>query len=116
MPDDVGQALADYLRRRRGPAACRALFLSVLAPTGPLSSGTVSMVVRDACVRAGIPPVGAHRLRHTAATGMLREGASLTEIAQVLRHSRIETTAIYAKVDHLALRALAPVWPGGEAA
>ncbi len=115
LPVDVGQALAGYLRRRP-VATCRALFLGVLAPVGPLSGGAISMVVRDACVRAGIPPVGAHRLRHTAATGMLREGASLTEIAQVLRHSRIETTVIYAKVDHLALRALAPVWPGGEAA
>jgi integrase/recombinase XerD len=116
LPADVGQALVDYLRRRRGPAACRTLFLGVLAPIGPLSGGAISMVVRDACVRAGIPPAGAHRLRHTAATGMLREGASLTEIAQVLRHSRIETAAIYAKIDHLALRALAPVWPGGETA
>jgi site-specific recombinase XerD len=57
-------------------------------------------------------PVGAHRLRHTAATGMLRAGGSLPEIAQVLRHRRLETTAIYAKVDRATLRPLAPPWPG----
>jgi integrase/recombinase XerD len=69
-------------------------------------------VVKDACVRAGAPRIGAHRLRHTAATGMLREGASLVEIAQVLLHHEIATTAIYAKVDRARLRALAQPWPG----
>jgi site-specific recombinase XerD len=59
--------------------------------------------------------MGTHRLRHTAATQMLRHGASLTEIAQVLRHRHTDTTAIYAKVDRLALRQLAPSWPGAGA-
>jgi site-specific recombinase XerD len=72
-------------------------------------------VVHDACVRAGLPVVGAHRLRHTAATEMLRAGASLPDVAQALRHRRLETTSIYAKVDRRALRALAQPWPGGAA-
>jgi integrase/recombinase XerD len=90
------------------------LFLKVLAPAGPMSGSAIRGVVHDACVRAGIPPVGPHRLRHTAATGMLRAGASLAEIGQVLRHRERKTTAIYAKVDRKALRALARPWPGGE--
>ncbi len=64
--------------------------------------------------RAGVPRLGAHRLRHTAATEMLRAGASLAEIAQVLRHREIKTTAIYAKVDTTRLRALAQPWQGGQ--
>ncbi|HEX2810604.1 MAG TPA: tyrosine-type recombinase/integrase [Kineosporiaceae bacterium] len=78
----------------------------------PLRPTGVEAVVHDACVRCGMVPVGAHRLRHTAATGMLRAAGSLPEIAQVLRHRRLETTAIYAKVDRAALRPLAPPWPG----
>lgn len=85
--------------------------MKVLAPAGPMSGGAVSGVVHDACVRAGIPPVGPHRLRHTAATGMLAAGASLAEIGQVLRHRERKTTAIYAKVDRKTLRTLARPWP-----
>ncbi|MCA1699633.1 MAG: site-specific integrase [Actinobacteria bacterium] len=112
LPVDVGEALVSYLRRR-GRDGCRALFLKVHAPAGALCGNTVCGVVGDACVRAGVPRVGAHRLRHTAATAMLRRGASLAEIAQVLRHREIKTTAIYAKVDRSRLRALAQPWPGG---
>jgi len=90
------------------------LFVRVTAPAGPLSNDAVRGVVHDACVRAGVALVGAHRLRHTAATGMLREGASLPEIAQVLRHREIKTTAIYAKVDRARLRPLAKPWPGAR--
>ena len=74
----------------------------------------VSEVVRAASERAGLGSFGAHRLRHTAGTAMLRAGASLPEVAQVLRHRRLATTVIYAKVDHLALRELAMPWPGSE--
>jgi site-specific recombinase XerD len=112
LPSDVGEALATHLRRGRPRTECRALFLRADAPVGPLSRSAIGWVVREACVRAGIPPVGPHRLRHTAATGMLRAGASMAEIAQVLRHDQIQTTAIYAKVDRLSLRALAQPWPG----
>jgi integrase/recombinase XerD len=110
VPVDVGEALVAYLRRR-GPGEGRALFLKVNAPAGPISGDVVRGVVKDACVRAGLPRVGAHSLRHTAATAMLREGASLSEIAQVLRHREIKTTAQYAKVDRTRLRTLARPWP-----
>jgi site-specific recombinase XerD len=66
-----------------------------------------------ACARAGLPQLGAHRLRHTLATELLRAGASLADVGQVLRHRSQLSTAIYAKVDHTALRALAQPWPGG---
>ena len=110
LPTDVGEAIVSYLRRRPR-CACRALFVRVTAPRQGLNRCTVAWVVRAACDRAGLPRVGAHRLRHTAATGMLQAGASLPEIGQVLRHREPKTTAIYAKVDHAALRALARPWP-----
>jgi site-specific recombinase XerD len=116
LPVDVGEALVGYLRRRGRVEESRAVFLRVRAPVGGLSAGGVISVVARACMRAGVPVVGAHRLRHTAATEMLRAGASLSEIAQVLRHRRLETTTIYAKVDRVALRALARPWPEGGAA
>jgi integrase len=116
LPADVGEALVSYLRRRpRCP--CRAVFLRVTAPRQELDRSTIGWVVRAACGRAGLPRAGAHRLRHTAATRMLRAGASLPEVGQVLRHREQKTTAIYAKVDRTALRALARPWPprGGAA-
>ncbi|MCA1697369.1 MAG: site-specific integrase [Actinobacteria bacterium] len=116
LPVDVGEAIVSYLRRRPR-CECRALFLRVTAPREGLNRCTVAWVVRAACKRAGLPRVGAHRLRHTAATEMLRAGASLPEIGQVLRHREQKTTAIYAKVDRKALRALARPWPSrGDAA
>ena len=100
------------MRRGRASGADRGLFLRVNAPHGALRASGVGAVVHDACVRAGLAPVGAHRLRHTAATPMLRAGGSLPEIAQVLRHRHLDTTAIYARVDSAALRPLAQPWPG----
>src|ERR1022692_1540368 len=93
LPIYVGEAIVSYLERR-GRSEWPALFVRAPAPAGPLSNDAVRGVVHDACVRAGVPPVGAHRLRHTAATAMLRGGASLPEIAQVLRHREIKTTTI----------------------
>ena len=113
VPVDVGQALVSYLRRRP-QSDCREVFLRVRAPAGPLPVSGVVHVVSRACIRAGLPRVGAHRLQHTAATTMLRAGASLPEIAQVLRHNELSTTAVYAKVDRKALRPLALPWPGGN--
>lgn len=112
LPADVGEAVAGYLRRGRPNAASRAVFLRCFAPLVGLSPTGVTWVVYFACERAGLPRVGAHRLRHSAACDMLRAGASLAEIGQVLRHRRAGTTAIYAKVDHAALSPLARPWPG----
>jgi site-specific recombinase XerD len=114
LPGDVGQALADYLRHGRPAGFGRTVFLSSCAPRVGLSSAAVSSVVVRACQRAGIPPVSAHALRHTLASELLRRGAGLPEIGQVLRHQSLETTAIYAKVDRAALSRLALPWPGGE--
>ena len=116
LPPDVGEAIVAYLRGGRPANALgRAVFIRVKAPHRGLSSTGVSQVVGDAALRAGLGLVHAHRLRHTAATEMLRAGGSLAEIGQVLRHRRSQTTAIYAKVDERALRALARPWPGGAA-
>lgn len=113
LPEDVGEALVRYLRRGRPSSDSRKLFLMSLAPYGDLSVEAIKMRVREACRRAHLSPRSAHQLRHTAATQMLRGGASLEGIAEVLRHRSVDTTAIYAKVDHLALRTLARPWPGG---
>ena len=112
LPVDVGEALASYLcRRPSDPEGCRALLMKVTAPVGPMSRYAVGAVVREACWRAGMPRMGCHRLRHTAATGMLRSGATLEEIGQVLRHRERRTTAIYARVDRATLKAVAMPWP-----
>ena len=114
LPVDIGEALVSWLRRRP-LCESRALFVRMTAPLEGLSPHTIGWIVREACTRAGLPRVGAHRLRHTAATEMLRRGGSLSEIAQVLRHSELKTTTQYAKVDRDRLRALARPWPGGAA-
>jgi len=112
---DVGEAIVSYLRRRP-KSESGALFLRVVAPVGAIRGSAVSGIVRSACRRAGLPSVGAHALRHTAATEMLRAGASLAEIGLVLRHRDEQTTAQYAKVDRKTLRPLARPWPEGGAA
>jgi integrase/recombinase XerD len=112
LPADVGETLAAYLRDGRPPAALdRSVFIRVKAPHRGLTSTGITQAVAAASKRAGLGTIYAHRLRHTAATGMLRAGASLAEVGQVLRHRRPDTTAIYAKVDTEALRALARPWP-----
>ncbi len=117
LPDDVGQALVGYLQRGRpATAQQRRLFIRVRAPHRGLTTPAVSHVVLAAGQRAGLAdPIRAHRLRHTAATGLLAAGASLDEIGQLLRQRSRLTTAIYAKVDRQALRSLARRWPGGGA-
>jgi site-specific recombinase XerD len=120
LPRDVGQAMVTYLRQGR-PQDCtnRRFFIRRKAPCrGFASSVAVCTIVRRALERAGIasPRKGAHLLRHSLATEMLRKGASLAEIGEVLRHRLVDTTAIYAKVDLVALRALAQPWPSGDAA
>lgn len=115
LPADVGEALADYCRNGRPSSEHRILFLHGRAPYAGLSRSAVSHVVVRACRRAGLPPVGAHRLRHTAASAMRRSGAPLFEIEQVLRHRWVVTTALYAKDDLDGLRSIARPWPGPAA-
>ena len=112
LPSDVGRALADYLGAGRPATTSRSVFLRLLAPRQGLTPTGVTCVVYQACDRAGLSRIGAHRLRHTAGTDMLRAGASLAEVGQALRHREPSTTAIYAKVDHTRLHELARFWPG----
>lgn len=114
LPHDVGEAIADYLCRARPRGFGRTVFLRAQAPVEGLSGDAVSEVVVRACRRTGIAPARAHRLRHTIATEMLRSGAGLGEIGQVLRHQSLDVTAVYAKVDRQALSRLALPWPGAR--
>lgn len=108
--------VTQYLQRGRPISAQgRAVFVKVKAPHRHLSSCGVSKVVADAAKQAGLGRVHAHRLRYTAAMQMLRAGASLPEIGQLLRRRRALTTAIYAKVDRDTSRMIARPWPGDAA-
>jgi site-specific recombinase XerD len=112
LPSDVGEALAAYLRRGRHTSTeCRSVFIRVKAPHRALTSAGVGQVVFAAAERAGLRRIYAHCLRHTAATELLRCGASLTEVGQLLRHRQAGSTAIYAKVNREALRTIARPWP-----
>ena len=112
LPVDVGEAIVDYCKFGRHSGACRNLFVLVRAPYTALSSSTVSCVVARAGERAGLPPVRAHRLRHSAASEMRRSGAPLFEIGQILRHTHTKTTALYARDDLTAVATVARPWPG----
>ena len=117
LPHDVGEALATYLRRGRPRCSSRRVFIRMDAPQQGFSgSAAVCEIVRRALSRAEINSKfqgAAHLLRHTLATTMLRGGASLPEIGEILRHQHPSTTEIYAKVDLSALRSIAQTWPGG---
>ena len=114
---DVGEALATYLRDGRPACDTRRVFVRTRAPiTGFASAVAIDSIVRRALKRAALNPPckGAHLLRHSLATRMLRQGASIAEIGQLLRHRSSQTTEIYAKVNQAALSALAQPWPGGQ--
>ena len=116
LPCDVGEAVAAYLQRDRPRCATRRLFVRGRAPhRGFGHPSSVSTLVRVALTRAGVnaPMHGAHVLRHSLATELLRRGASLADIGDVLRHQQSQTTEIYAKVDLTRLRLLAQPWPSG---
>jgi site-specific recombinase XerD len=118
LPPDVGQAVASYLRRGRPACRTRRVFICTKAPRrGFAHPSTLSTIVRRALARADLhPPLqGAHLLRHSLATSMLRSGATMREIAEILRHRALNTTEIYAKVDFEGLRSLAHPWPMGGA-
>jgi site-specific recombinase XerD len=112
----VGQAIADYLRRGRPSSPCRNVFVRHRAPTGPVSTAVIREAIRGAFakVEGCEHRTGTHVLRHTAATDMLCQGASLKEIADVLGHRSIETTTIYAKVDLPGLNTVTMPWPEVE--
>ncbi len=112
LPAEVGEALVAYLSGPRSRLADTHLFLTCRAPRGPIRADLVGDVVQRACLRAGLPRVGPHRLRHALAAELLRQGAGLVAISQVLRHQDLATTALYAKVDLGALRQVAQPWPG----
>ncbi|MDN5798347.1 MAG: tyrosine-type recombinase/integrase [Intrasporangium sp.] len=112
LPVEVGEALVAYLADGHEPEGARHLFLTCRAPRGPIRADLVGDVVERACIRVGLRAVGPHRLRHALAGELLRRGAGLVAISQVLRHQDLATTALYAKVDLGALRRVALPWPG----
>lgn len=112
LPHEVGEALSRYLVEARPVSVSRRVFLTAKAPIEPMLPARVNDITRRACVRVGIGRVGAHRLRHTLASELLRKGATMIEVSQVLRHRDLATTAIYAKVDLVTLRQVAQPWPG----
>src|SRR5216117_2614109 len=117
LPRDVGEAIATYLRCWRPRCATRRLFVRLKAPIrGFRTYEAVSSIVKRALAHAGLRPPkrGAHLLRFTLATNLLRRGGSLAEVAEILRHRHPDTTALYAKVDLHALRTIAPRWLGGR--
>jgi site-specific recombinase XerD len=117
LPADVGEAIAAYLRNGRPRCSSRRVFIRAKAPfNGFASSVAISFIVMRALERAGVESArkGAHLFRHTLACDLLREGCSLDEIGELLRHQSPDTTAIYAKVDLVALHSLALPWPGGS--
>jgi site-specific recombinase XerC len=116
LPTDIGEALVKYLRDVRPACSTRRVFIRMKGPRAGLKgSEAVGAIVRTALERAGLNPEvkGPHLLRHSLATNLLRGGATLTEISQLLRHGNLTTTQIYAKVDIAALRAIALPWPRG---
>lgn len=112
LPFEVGEALTVYLVSGRPASASRRVFLTAKAPIEPMPPARVNDICRRACVRVGIGRVGAHQLRHTLASELLRRGSTIVEVSQVLRHRDLATTAIYAKVDLDTLRQVALPWPG----
>jgi site-specific recombinase XerD len=117
LPADVGEAIAAYLRQGRPRCSSRRVFIRANAPLrGFASSVAICSIVMQALQRAGVESArkGAHLFRHTLACDLLRQGCSLDEIGELLRHQSPNTTAIYAKVDLAALHALALPWPGGS--
>ncbi len=117
IPPDVGAAVVAYLRNGRPESSCRRLFIRTLSPHVGFASGSaITMIAKTALDRVGIAGCvhrGAHIFRHSLATELLRSGATLSEIGQLLRHQSHDTTRIYAKVDVDTLRTLSPPWPGG---
>jgi integrase len=113
LPEDVGAALVDYLRQERPSSSDRTIFLRSYPPYRPLAA--VAAIVKRVLHKAGItgPGVGAHHFRHTVATHMVRQGVPFKDVADILGHRKLDTTAIYAKLDVHSLVGVALPWPGG---
>jgi integrase/recombinase XerD len=111
---EVGEAIVAYLRHGRPSSGCPNVILTCYAPFRGIHPSSITRVVYRACTRAGLTPVGGHRLRHALATEMLRQGSALRQISQVLRHRDLATTSAYAKLDWAALRTVAQDWPGAR--
>jgi site-specific recombinase XerD len=112
LPAEAGAAVSAYLVDGRPRTQHREVFLTLRAHIRGVRADLFGDVVARACTRAGLPAVGAHRLRHALATALLSDGVPLIDISQVLRHRDLATTAIYAKVDLAKLREVALPWPG----
>jgi len=115
LPQEVGDALLQYLETARPPVDSNHIFITAIAPWVPITRSVVKSAAAKAMRRAGVeaPSFGAHVLRHSAATALLRQGASLQVIGEVLRHRCMDTTAHYAKIDVDLLQQVAKPWPGG---
>lgn len=110
---DAGEAIVEYLQvRRPAPPGVTAVFLSARAPAQPMFKSSVGALVGRACARAGVPRTGPRAFRHAVGHDLLKDGASLVEIRDVLRHRDIETTSAYTRADVSSLRPLARPWPG----
>ncbi len=118
LPAQTGEAIAEYLHNGRPVAKSRSVFVRHRAPVDmPITASLIRSVVRQTAMRSGLTDRlgGPHVLRHSAATRMLQGGATLKQIADVLRHRSLDTTLIYAKVDLPRLAAIAQAWPGAIA-
>ncbi|MDR2253444.1 MAG: site-specific integrase [Bifidobacteriaceae bacterium] len=111
LPGEVAEALAAYVMGGRPGGLGDAVFFTVWPPVKPITPQVVSSLVRAAAQRCGLEGVGPHRLRHTLASQMLRAGAGLEAVGQVLRHKDLSSTSVYAKIDLARLGRLAPLWP-----
>ena len=110
---DAGEAIVEYLQiRRPAPPGVAAVFLSARAPVQPMFKSSVGALVGRGCARAGVPRIGPRAFRHAVGHDLLKDGASLVEIRDVLRHRDIETTSAYTRADVSAMRPLARPWPG----
>jgi integrase len=116
LPMATGRALEAYLRHERPKTSDPAVFVRRLAPHGePIGVDAIRRIVRDALRRVGITHGRSHALRHTVASRIVNQGGSIKEVADVLRHRSLNTSMIYAKVDHGALSGVALPWPGSPA-
>jgi integrase/recombinase XerD len=116
LPCETGRAISNYIVYERPKTQNRAVFVRHVAPYDqPIGTGVVQRAVRKAYRRCGLPHTRVHILRHSVASRLLRAGTPLKEIADVLRHRSLDTSAIYTKIDTARLTAVALPWPGSAA-